>query len=90
MQFEGKDADKLQSWVNTAREGYNMLMDGVRPVRDHAAMIFPSKSKKGQGHEVYARNCNCKAGEFHQPCWARAAAEILTMLEAPPEFDPLT
>jgi hypothetical protein len=84
----GGTPDKLQLWVNAAVLGYTEVVAGVRPTRECDALIFASRSKKKEGHRVQGKQCSCQAAQFGNPCWARAAADMLNLIEMPPEYDP--
>ena len=54
------------------------LMEGVVPVRDGAAMVFPSRTRKQVEHRVVEGVCSCEATGY---CWHLAAAKLVDLIE---------
>jgi hypothetical protein len=73
--------DDRDRWYNAIAKAASQLMDGVRFEQDGDDMIFPSRSRSGISHRVNGV-CTCEAWtERRQPCWHRAAAKIIVMIE---------
>jgi hypothetical protein len=67
-------------WYAALTKAVGQLMDGIQVERHGDEMTFPSRTRSGISHHVDG-HCTCEAGEKGDPCWHRAARQLILLLE---------
>lgn len=70
------------AYANAVGKAMQQLIAGTPVRREGTALLFPSRSRAGQiSHRTSQQGCTCEAAQDGQPCWHRAARQIILTME---------